>query len=91
MSTTYNHAVGPHVRAPQPVTHQCRDSGDRHDQGRCAARHPSGQRGMPILLTSRRGAPSRKTWSTMKSMTTALNNTADFRKALAWIGGFPLR
>lgn len=40
-------------------------------------------RGMPILLTSRRGAPSCKTWSTMKSMTTALNNTADFRKALA--------
>jgi hypothetical protein len=37
MSTTYNHAVGPHVRAPQPVTHQCRDSGDRQDHGRWAA------------------------------------------------------
>ncbi len=29
MSTTYNNAVGPHVRASQPVIHQCRDSGDR--------------------------------------------------------------
>jgi hypothetical protein len=37
MSTAYNNAVGPQVRAPQLVTHQCRDRGDREDDGRCAA------------------------------------------------------
>jgi len=55
MSPTYNNAVGPHVRASQSATHQCRDSGDRLDHGRCAARHPSGQRDANIIDFTTRG------------------------------------